>query len=90
MSSRAPIGYVTIAKNPMATNQGFKSFSCNEAIDPEFFYYWIIHLRPQLEGYGSGSTFNEISGSRAKQIPFRYPLLPEQKRKLPRQPETDM
>ena len=24
-SSRAPIGYITIAKNPICTNQGFKS-----------------------------------------------------------------
>ncbi len=26
LSSRASIGYVTIAKNKLATNQGFKSF----------------------------------------------------------------
>ncbi len=27
-SSRAPIGYVAIAANPVSTNQGFKNLSC--------------------------------------------------------------
>jgi len=80
MSSRAPIGYLAIAENEISTNQGFKSFVCNDDVDPEYVYYWLTYLRPVLESFGSGSTFNEISGSRAKQIPFRYPPLPEQKR----------
>jgi type I restriction enzyme S subunit len=31
-SSRAPIGYVAIAKNEISTNQGFKSIICNKNI----------------------------------------------------------
>ncbi len=31
-TSRAPIGYVAIASNPVATNQGFKSFVLKEGI----------------------------------------------------------
>ena len=30
MSSRAPIGYLAIAANPVCTNQGFKSIICNK------------------------------------------------------------
>jgi type I restriction enzyme S subunit len=80
MSSRAPIGYVAIAANPISTNQGFKNFICHEGILPEYVYYWIKYLNPYLEGMGSGSTFAEISGTRAKKIPFIYPPLSEQQR----------
>jgi type I restriction enzyme S subunit len=80
MSSRAPIGYVAIAANPISTNQGFKNFICHEGILPEYVYYWIKYLNPYLEGMGSGSTFAEISGTRAKKIPFIYPPLAEQQR----------
>jgi type I restriction enzyme S subunit len=78
MSSRAPIGYVAIAANPISTNQGFKNFICHDDIDPEYVYYWIKFLNPYLEGMGSGSTFAEISGTRAKKIPIKYPPLAEQ------------
>ena len=39
-SSRAPIGYVAIASNPIATNQGFKSFVLSDELLPGFVYYW--------------------------------------------------
>lgn len=32
-TSRAPIGYVAIAKNPITTNQGFKSIVPNEKVN---------------------------------------------------------
>jgi len=80
MSSRAPIGYVAIAANPISTNQGFKNFICHEEVTPEYVYYWIKYLNPYLEGMGSGSTFAEISGTRAKKIPIKYPSLAEQQR----------
>ena len=34
LSSRAPIGYVAIASNPISTNQGFKSFLPSPAVLP--------------------------------------------------------
>src|ERR1700730_7351231 len=37
-SSRAPIGYVVIAGNPICTNQGFKSFILNDGLVPDFIY----------------------------------------------------
>jgi|SRR5579863_933737 len=80
MSSRAPIGYVSVAANPISTNQGFKSFVCAEGLQPEFVAYWLRYIRPQLEQMGSGTTFSEISGSRAKEIPLHFAPLREQKR----------
>jgi type I restriction enzyme, S subunit len=80
MSSRAPIGYLAVASNPIATNQGFRSFICKPGIHPEFVYYWLMYSRDLIEEMGSGSTFTEVSGSRCKEIPFRFPPFSEQKR----------
>jgi type I restriction enzyme S subunit len=80
MSSRAPIGYVAIAANPISTNQGFKSFVLPQGIISEFCLYWLKHIKPQLELMGSGTTFLEISGSRACEIPFSLAPTKEQKR----------
>ena len=38
-TSRAPIGYVALAKNEITTNQGFKSLVLKDDNDPKFFYY---------------------------------------------------
>jgi type I restriction enzyme, S subunit len=80
MSSRAPIGYLAIAANEVSTNQGFKSFVCHRDVDPEFVYFWLSLIKPQLEQMGSGSTFTEISGSRAKEIPIFLAPAIEQRR----------
>jgi type I restriction enzyme, S subunit len=80
MSSRAPIGYVAIAGNSISTSQGFKSFVCSEGIVPEFVYFWLKSTKLELENMGSGSTFLEISGGRAKEIPLRLAPVPEQRR----------
>ena len=79
VTSRAPIGYVAIADNEVATNQGFKSLILKDGYDPYFFYYLIKHNVPALEAVSSGTTFKEISGKAFKQIKFKIPPLPEQK-----------
>lgn len=38
-SSRAPIGYVAIAENPVSTNQGFKNLIPSDFIFNEYIYY---------------------------------------------------
>lgn len=80
MSSRAPIGYVAIAANEISTNQGFKSFVCSSAVLPEYVLLWLKFINPLLQEMGSGSTFAEISGSRARQVPMLVAPLEEQKR----------
>jgi type I restriction enzyme S subunit len=80
MSSRAPIGYLAIAANQLCTNQGFKSFICQDGVVPEFIYFWLKLIRPFLENMGSGSTFLEISGGRARNIPILLAPTPEQSR----------
>ena len=73
-TSRAPIGYVAIAKNPIATNQGFKSFVLKEGILPEYVYWWLKGSKQTAESYASGTTFLELSGANAKKLPI--PMVP--------------
>lgn len=73
-SSRAPIGYVAIAANPVTTNQGFRSFVPSERIDSEFLYYALKRAVPEAEHLASGTTFAELSGTKAKTLTI--PLAP--------------
>ena len=74
-SSRAPIGYVAIAANPISTNQGFKSFVLPHGVSPDYVYYYLKAAKYVAVSLASGTTFLEISGAKAKQIPL--PLAPE-------------
>lgn len=66
-SSRAPIGYITIAKNEICTNQGFKSVVPTNA-GTGYIYYWLKEHTGDIESQASGSTFKEASGSLMKSL----------------------
>jgi len=73
-SSRAPIGYVAIAANPVSTNQGFKSFVLRDGLIPDYVYYYLQYAKKLAIELASGTTFLEISGKKAAQIPI--PIAP--------------
>ncbi len=79
-SSRAPIGYVAIAENEIATNQGFKNFVMPSGCDTRFTYYQLKLLKPQAEAIATGTTFKELSGSAAATLPFKVAPSAEQTR----------
>ena len=79
-SSRAPIGYVAIASNPLCTNQGFKSFVPEKRVSPDFLYYYLHRAKPLAVKLASGTTFLEISGKRVATLPVPIPPLAEQQR----------
>jgi type I restriction enzyme, S subunit len=79
-SSRAPIGYVVIASNPLCTNQGFKNVVPAEGIDSRFVYYYLKSAKELAESMASGTTFRELSGSRFEKLPIPVAPLSEQKR----------
>ncbi|WP_207865148.1 restriction endonuclease subunit S [Pseudomonas sp. 58(2021)] len=79
-SSRAPIGYVAVAANEIATNQGFKSFVLSHDIDPSYAFYYLKSIRQLADSLGTGTTFKEISGATAKTLPFRLAPTVEQTR----------
>ena len=68
MSSRAPVGYLAIALNPVTTNQGFKSFVPSKGYSTSFVYYSVERSLPTIIQYASGSTFVEISGGILKSV----------------------
>lgn len=80
LSSRAPIGYVAIAKNELCTNQGFKSFLPALCYIPEYLYWYLKGNKELLESYASGTTFLELSGSKASLVEFPLAPLIEQRR----------
>ena len=79
-SSRAPIGYVAISKNGLATNQGFKS--CVPYIKEMnlFIYNFLKASVKSIEANASGTTFKEVSGKVVSVIKIPVPPLAEQKR----------
>jgi type I restriction enzyme S subunit len=80
ISSRAPIGYVTINKVPMATNQGCKGIVPKKGIYHEFLYFSLLHAKPRLNDLGAGAGFKEISASTLKAFSIAVPDYPEQQK----------
>lgn len=73
LSSRAPIGYLAIARNELTTNQGFKSFIPNNGYSTGFIYYTVKRSMKAIIQYASGSTFQEISASVLKTVKIVLP-----------------
>ncbi len=62
MSSRAPIGYLTINSVPACTSQGCKSIVPFIDVMSEYLYYAIKSSIARIVEASSGTTFDEISG----------------------------
>lgn len=72
-SSRAPIGYIAIATDELATNQGFKSVVPKEDIGTAFVYCFLKRNKDRIADAGSGTTFPEVSGKTMKGIGLAVP-----------------
>ncbi|MCW7073816.1 MAG: restriction endonuclease subunit S [Methanophagales archaeon] len=79
LTTRAPIGYVAIAKNQITTNQGFRNIVPHK-IKSEYLYYYLKNVTDYLKSLAGGSTFGELTGSTLKEVLIPYPPLPEQSR----------
>lgn len=79
LSSRAPIGKVTINKVPTYCNQGFKCVICKEQLYNEFLYWWFWGNTDHLNSLGSGATFAEISKTVVENITIPVPPLATQR-----------
>ncbi|WP_407552477.1 restriction endonuclease subunit S [Vibrio parahaemolyticus] len=73
LSSRAPIGYMAIARNSLTTNQGFKSFVPSKGYPTEFVYFTVKNSLKAIIQYSSGSTFKEVSGAVLKTVKIVLP-----------------
>lgn len=80
LTSRASVGFVAIAGQELATNQGFQSLVPTDAVLPGFLMCWIQANRDEFTRRASGSTFPEVSGKKVATIPITLPPLAVQRR----------
>lgn len=80
LSTRAPIGYVAIAKNELCTNQGFKSFLPSPCYIPKYLFWYLKGNKKLLESYASGTTFLELSAGKVATVEFPLAPIAEQQR----------
>ena len=73
MSSRAPVGYLAIAKVPVAINQGYIAMKCEGVLTPEYVVQWAESVMEEIKQRASGTTFAEISKKNFKIIPVVVP-----------------
>ena len=76
LSSRAPIGLMSIAAVELCTNQGFKSFVSKNKEECRFLYYLVDQHLPFIKQIGSGTTFKEVSKDELAKLIF--PNVPTQ------------
>lgn len=80
ITSRAPVGNVSIAEVELATNQGCKALVPDaESIDTQFLFELMRILKPELQSLATGTTFTEISTSRLGRVKVGVPSTAEQK-----------
>ncbi|MDB2335515.1 restriction endonuclease subunit S [Candidatus Poseidonia alphae] len=81
LSCRAPVGLTAINREPICTNQGFKSLIPNpEMVDINYLFHVMREMRPRLEAQGRGATFTEVSKSIVERFEIPLPPLDEQRR----------
>lgn len=73
MSSRAPVGYLALAKVPVAINQGYIAFKCEKTLTPEFAIQWANTAMHDIKQRAGGTTFAEISKTNFRGIPILVP-----------------
>src|SRR5690554_3647782 len=73
MSSRAPVGYLALAKTPIAVNQGYIAMKCEQTLSPEFVIQWCETNMAEIKSRASGTTFAEISKKSFNIIPVLVP-----------------
>lgn len=73
MSSRAPVGYLALAKIEVAINQGYIAILPNTKYSAEYLIQWCEANMAEIKGRASGTTFQEISKKNFREISFVCP-----------------
>ena len=76
LTSRAPVGNLAITKNPICTNQGFKSFIPKEEINSLYLYFAIKKIVPAIQKQSHGNTFTEITKELVQNFENPFPSNP--------------
>ena len=73
ISSRAPVGYVAVAKVRVSINQGFIALKPTDLLPTEYLLNWSLVNVQQFKDRASGTTFAEISKKEFRPIPIHIP-----------------
>ncbi|SNS69788.1 type I restriction enzyme, S subunit [Geodermatophilus pulveris] len=78
LSSRAPVGYVSVNDVPMAFNQGCKGLIPTSDLDNRYLMYVLLASKSALQAVATGTTFLEISSMNLGALRIPKPPLTEQ------------
>lgn len=73
LSSRAPIGYLAVAQEAVAINQGFIALKPTDALGSAYLYLWCKANMEAILANANGSTFQEISKKNFRPITSAVP-----------------
>lgn len=73
MSSRAPVGYLALAKVPVAINQGYIALLCEKTLTSEYTIQFLDSIMDEIKGISGGTTFAEISKKTFRSIKLVVP-----------------
>lgn len=76
MSSRAPVGYLAISKEPVSINQGYIAMKCNKSLGPMYILNWLEENMENIKQHAGGTTFAEISKKSFRPLPVLVPSQP--------------
>ena len=80
LSTRAPIGHITITNVFSCTNQGCRTIVPTLTLcDVNYVYYLLYSQKEELQSLGQGSTFTELSGQNLGNFKIPFPTFPEQR-----------
>lgn len=78
LSRTASVGYVVILGSEMATSQDFATWTCTEALMPEYLLYALMSEGSSIRRFGEGSVHTTIYFPEIRAFHIRLPPLQEQ------------
>nr|WP_233151045.1 restriction endonuclease subunit S [Sphingomonas sp. BT553] len=79
LSRTASVGYVTMMARPMSTSQDFATWTCTEALIPEYLMYVLMAEGEDIKKFGMGSTHTTIYFPEVRAFHIALPPLNEQR-----------
>jgi type I restriction enzyme S subunit len=79
LSRTASVGYVTIMGRSMATSQDFATWTCTDALDPEYLMYALMAEGEDIRKFGMGSTHTTIYFPEIRALHIALPPIEEQR-----------
>jgi type I restriction enzyme S subunit len=79
LSRTASVGYVTIMARSMATSQDFATWTCTEALLPEYLMYALMAEGDEIRNFGMGTTHTTIYFPEVRAFHIALPPVEEQK-----------